>query len=397
LLQSEFNTTRDKLQWGSISHGDDPIVDELYGTYSETKIGKRHRKHHNEQMKTYWKGRGKIAFEEVEFICQPICDDIDVMIIKTEYWEINKSSQHKKYATDYRLVLPGVAISELIGSISKEDLEKATSLLIREGLLNSCMVFRNETRYKIADQRLRHMIDNLRGLHYKEFNALLWTWEDFEAPTDKEKERTRWLIGEQESQRLFRSAEIMRCRNKELVKKSKTLEEYHERYFFERERAIFMTAENCKTYLNGDTIPHFQKPMLPWIDFYYYGELEGFKRENPEMKNKASRQNILEYHKYRKELLRRLKAEIAWDAECLKRENVDVLEEYKFLHNAIRMVCPLVFEPPDPELETDIPIPYWMKVNQMLENGNADDFITYTSPVTGRKEIIPKRPYILTI
>jgi len=385
LLQSEFNTTRDKLDWGRVETGDNYVAVDNYSY-------RRDKKNHKKQMKAYWKGRGKIAFEEVEFICQPICDDIDVTIIKTEYWEINKSSQHKKYATDYRLVLPGVAISELIGGISKEDLEKATSLLIKEGLLMRCMVFRNETRYKIPDQRLRHMIDNLRRLHYKEFNALLCTWEGFEAPTDKEKERTRWLLGEQESQRLFRSAEFMRHRHKELVKRSKTLKEYLERYFFERERPIFMTAENCKAYLNGDVIPHFQKPMLPWIDFYFYGELELFKRENPEMKNKASRQNVLEFHKYRKERLEDLKAEIAWDAECLKRENADVLEEYKFLHNAIRMVCPLVFEPPNPELETDIPTPDWVRVNQKLENGNADDFITYTSPVTGRKEIIRKIP-----
>jgi len=62
-----------------------------------------------------------------------------------------------------------------------------------------------------------------------------------------------------------------------------------------------MTAENCKAYLNGDVIPHFQKPILPWIDFYSYAELDHFKRDNPEMKNKASRQNIIEFHKYRKE------------------------------------------------------------------------------------------------
>jgi hypothetical protein len=37
LLQSEFNTTRDKLDWGRISRDDnDLIVEELYGTYSET-------------------------------------------------------------------------------------------------------------------------------------------------------------------------------------------------------------------------------------------------------------------------------------------------------------------------------------------------------------------------
>jgi len=39
----------------------------------------------------------------------------------------------------------------------------------------------------------------------------------------------------------------------------------------------------------------------------------------------------------------------------LKREYADVLEEYKFLHNAIRIICPLVFQPPDPQLQIDNP------------------------------------------
>ena len=34
--------------------------------------------------------------------------------------------------------------------------------------------------------------------------------------------------------------------------------------------------------------------------------------------------------------------------------NSDVLEEYKFLYHAIRMICPLVFEPPNAELQTHI-------------------------------------------
>ena len=75
------------------------------------------------------------------------------------------------------------------------------------------MVFRNETRYKILDERLRYMIEKLRGLHYREFTCLLWKWEDFEEPTNNEKERTKWLLGEQESERIFRAAEMERYRN----------------------------------------------------------------------------------------------------------------------------------------------------------------------------------------
>jgi hypothetical protein len=347
LLQSEFNTTRDKLNWGRLSTDNHLIVEELYGTHSETKIGKKHRKDHNKQMQVYWTERGQVAFEEVVFLCQPLEDNLDVWIIKTEYWEINKNSSHKKYAIDYRLQLPGVAINEFMGTenFKREDLEKATSLLIKEGLLTSCMVFRDETRYKILDERLRYMIEKLRGLHYREFNCLLWKWEDFEEPTNNEKERSKWLE-EQDSERIFRSAEMMRYRNKLLVKTSKTLEEYRVRYAvtISHDTPLLMTAEKYKAILNGNIIPHFEESMLSMYEHY-----------KSDMEKKGLTQSVLGFHAYRRERLTYAEADLAWDAENLKRECADILEEYKFLHNAIRMICPLVFQPPDPQLQIDTP------------------------------------------
>jgi len=231
-------------------------------------------------MVEYWEGKGQErAFEEVEFICQPVRDDIDLWIIKTEYWEINRNSKHKKYDTDYRLELPGVAINEFLntftgtGKFNREDVKKAASLLIQEGLLKPYMVFCGETRYKIADQRLRHMIETLRGFHYVEFNVLLCKWEDFEEPTDKEIERIRWVLGEEESKRIFRSAEMKRYRNKKLMNTSKSLKEYHNRYLAERMVPQFMTAD-------GRVVPHFKESMLSMFDQYrLYHELEGYIRE----------------------------------------------------------------------------------------------------------------------
>src|SRR5215472_13585894 len=62
-----------------------------------------------EEVQAYWKeSKQTVAFEEVEFICQPLKDDLNIWIIKTEYWELNKNSHHKKYVVDYKLQLPGV-------------------------------------------------------------------------------------------------------------------------------------------------------------------------------------------------------------------------------------------------------------------------------------------------
>ena len=291
LLQSEFNTTRDKLKWGRVSDANNSvIVDELYRAYSNTKIGKKHKKDHNKEMHLYWKKRSqKIAFEEVEFVCQPVQDDIDIRIIKTEYWQINKADKHKKYDTTYRLELPGVAINEFLDNsigpekFKSEDVKKAIALLVKEGILKSCMNFRDEIRYKIADQRLRYMIHRLRDFHYEEFDLLLYKWEDFEEPTENEKERIIWLVGEEESERIFRSAEMKRHRNKVLMKTSKNLEEYHNRYLVERMVPQFMTAAYYKSYLTGQVVPHFKESEFSIYDqFQFYHELEEYiQKRNP--------------------------------------------------------------------------------------------------------------------
>ena len=174
----------------------------------------------------------------------------------------------------------------------------------------------------------------------------MWKWEDFEEPTINEKERTKWLLGEQESGRIFRSVEMMRHTNKLLVKTSKTLEEYRFRYAvtISHDTPLLMTAENYKAYVNGNVIKDFEESILSMYEHY-----------KSDMEEKGLTQSVLGFHKYRRERLTDAEADLIWDAECLKRECADVLEEYKFFHNAIRIICPFVFQPPDPHLQIDTP------------------------------------------
>ena len=220
-----------------------------------------------------------------------------------------------------------------------------------------CMVFRDGTRYKVADQRLRYMIQTLRDFHYGECNLLLCKWQEFEEPTDEERERINWLLGEQEAKRILDVAERKRYRNKELVKTSASLNEYHNRYIAERMMPLVMTAERYNEYLTGRVVPNIEKSKFSI--FEYYRLFEGLDRYKTERRNsviihKGAKQDILEFHKYRRERLANSEQSLQWDAEGLKMNNSDVLEEYKFLYHAIRMICPLVFEPPNAELQTHI-------------------------------------------
>ena len=87
LLQSEFHTTKDELVWGR-QH--ELIDEEIYGKYSDTRFG--NRKNHNKEMQAYWKERKRtVALEEVEFICQPLKDDLDVWIIQQSTGKLTKT------------------------------------------------------------------------------------------------------------------------------------------------------------------------------------------------------------------------------------------------------------------------------------------------------------------
>jgi len=105
-----------------------------------------------------------------------------------------------------------------------------------------------------------------------------------------------------------------------------------------------MTAENYKAYVNGNVIKDFEEHI--WSMYEHY---------KSDVEEKGLTQSLRGFHKHRRELLTDAETDLIWDAECLKRECADVLEEYKFLHNAVRMICPLVFQPPNPQLQIDAP------------------------------------------
>ena len=77
-------------------------------------------------------------------------------------------------------------------------------------------------------------------------------------------------------------AERKRYRNKELVKTSASLNEYHNRYI-QTHDAIVMTAERYDEYLTGRVVPNIEKSKFSI--FEYYRLFEGLDRYKTERRN----------------------------------------------------------------------------------------------------------------
>ena len=169
-----------------------------------------------------------------------------------------------------------------------------------------------------------------------------------------------------------------------------------------------MTAEYYNVYTQGKAVPNFDRSEFSIFDplgaLYHELELYNPGRRSSIIRKRGTVHDILEFHKYRREHLTHLEQTLKWDAESIKIENTDVLKEYKFLHHAIKMVCPLIFEPADAELQREIVHDDLAKDGAAKElskklgavyTGNAYDYnrkkrvrnktFTYYNRITGRQ------------
>jgi hypothetical protein len=215
-----------------------------------------------------------------------ILGESGVRITKTEYWEANKYYKNR-YATEYTFTLPGVSINEFIKNDSlgmkfqRSDVEKAFSLLIKNGLIKPVIVFRNETRFIIADERLRKFIHDLQFVRWIEWKLLMHKWNHHCEPTKVERERMNWLLDEQEMQKIFRHAEMSRYQDKQLMK----------------------------------------------------GRLKFTSKVGPKQPE--------EYKEYLNQQLRNYESGLNKFVKIVKEVHCKTIQEYAFLHDIIKIVCPM--------------------------------------------------------
>lgn len=206
-------------------------------------------------------------------------------ITKTEFWEVKNRIKHK-YATEYMFTIRGTSVDEFIkndslgAKFSRDDVEAAFKLLIENGLIKRGIVFRGQRRFVIADDRLRNLTNALKWIHEDEWRFLLHKWENFDEPTKEEKERMTILLGEEEATRLIKKTEMERDRYKQIMK----------------------------------------------------GKLV-----NPNL-------TAQEYKKSLEQYLIKYKSELEDGLKKAKIDHKETIQEYTFLHDIIKTVCPMIIE-----------------------------------------------------
>ena len=227
LILAELHVKRNDLQWARIATGDNvDSVDLVYQTPRS-----RDRQSITED---YWAEREgeSTVLENIEFICYPLASkgNLDIILKRIEYWEINKHSENTKYHQEYLCELPGFSIEEILVSkrFNDDDVNIAFNALRDLKLIEPIMEFRGTTRFISSDRTLHDCLIDMWAIHEAEFSYLVKKWKYFDAPKSEEKNRIITLMGKHKAARLFRQLDLARSQHNLDLRKFRTAEEYNE-------------------------------------------------------------------------------------------------------------------------------------------------------------------------
>lgn len=193
-------------------------------------------------MKEYWqKKEGQTtAYDKIVFFCLPKGPhNTDIIIHRNEYWQINKNLPHRLQGIEYTAIIPGVSIDDVVNSrkpkFSYTEVEIAFDLLRKANLIETAFRFRGQMRYKVKDEDeklhtnldLRSFLSTLKVFCDAERDLLTFKWKLFEGPSDDERRRWKWLLGEEEANSLFRDTELKRHENRKRMRQCHNTVEYH--------------------------------------------------------------------------------------------------------------------------------------------------------------------------
>lgn len=386
---------------------------------------------HKKLAKEFWSKQKdtSIILAELNFLYfLPEYRLYDIIIIKTEHWQIDRIGNHIKYDTTYTANLPGIESFELIDiiinkdpNITKEQIEHALTLLI-EAKLIEFLIFGKFKQIIIKDEKLREFILDIQNFHHIEINLLLNKWHYLEKPTDEEKIRMEKLFGKSETRRIFYVAELIRAKNNKLVTKCKMIEEYIKKlkissgeytknniqmdpYISTRDKQLFkkmklfeivedyrnmyidMALDRYKTIYIPDQIKQIENKINDLKSknnqfnyFKYRSNIKILEKKKNKLINYEM--DVRSFYKYYKDYFN-YDSTIEYDISIFKHYSFDIYKKYEFLLNRILDVFLPIFLKVKPQApDAYIPPPgisqsYFEKGNQSIKKTSipADCYI----------------------
>ena len=410
---SDLGVKRGGLKWGTIctaDYGDG--LDLVYEDRLSTLSYKR-------RVKEYWqKKEGQtIVYDKLVFFCFPKGPhNTDIIIHRNEYWQINKNSPHRLQGTEYTAIIPGISIDDVVNSralkFNYTDVEKAFDLLREANLIEPAFRFRGQMRYKVKDEDeklhtnldLRNFLSALKVFHDVEYDLLTFKWKLFEGPSDDERRRWMWLLGEKEANRLFRDAELKRHENRKRMRQCKNTLEYHK----------FLNSICPKEYMSpfygpwpyGDLLYDFRRKREEEKREREKREREKMLRDDPgqqwirKRKKRYTRKKKVrvtekeisnDIIKYEQFLIKKLETQIEQLPLNLENEGIEdfriffsnTLQKYPFLNQIMRHVCPRIFNFDLTDEEIEMGTAY-----NEIERRKAESLYGIYNPITkGRKRV----------
>ncbi|UVS68424.1 hypothetical protein [Nitrososphaera viennensis] len=197
-----------------------------------------------------------------------------------EIWHIRSFNKGLRKYDGFKYRLPGFSIMEFVNrrrftydylDFTLEEVENSFRKLQKLGLIVESMKFRGESRFVIADERLRAMVKEIGFIEQIQWNNMLTSWDYVRSPTNEERD---WL-----------------------------------RKFYGRNQADKLLDEKALS------------------------RREFLKRKDDDISKVIFKKHIKEQEKEIKDRIKKLKETYG-----------DILNEYDFLREIIKIVCPKIFE-----------------------------------------------------
>lgn len=356
----KLNVRKEDIEWGSVGYPSIPYISVIL--YPDApfhqRISKSQQDIVNEEL---WRDPNvQTRNIPAEFICFPLKENLGFEVKKIEHWQMNKNKKNKLLKIEYRFFKPGISREDFIQDENNEKIDEAINIL-KENKLIQPLFFAQEERYIISDPELRDLAGIIIKAFESFYNTLLIKMTYFDDLTDRESSIMNEYLGQAKFKRIKVEKELIRHKHKKKMKECSNLNEYYKILVqddIENGTNLSVITDVEDFLYTKNYIPKVREKNKSTEEFE--NDRKKLYKQLLESNPKKERKMLVEeYYNYIKEkLYKQLKwLPVNFEGEGLEEIKMDyenVIKKYSFLKEIVDPIFPMIFEPPNIELQKDI-------------------------------------------